>query len=106
MRLYRIVATNPPTRIDFVSHAARGRRVRADPEGARLATGLSLYDTWDGAANTARDYPKIGAFIAAVDVPDDGRYRLERTTASAGHWTAWGDADALLACVVSVTPVQ
>jgi hypothetical protein len=50
--------------------------------------------------------PALGGFIAAVDLPERGPIRYERTLRSSGHHTVWGDAALLLSRVVSVVPVE
>jgi len=104
-RLWRIARTDPPTRDDFVSRAARGAPSPDDSEAMRLWDGLSVYDTQAHARRTARRYRGLGACRAAVDVPLDGRCRIERTLHRAGHHTIWGDADLLHAAVARVVSV-
>lgn len=103
---YRAVLTNPPMRVDFVSNAERGtRRCPKAPELLRLWDGLSVYETPEQAYNTVRQYPQLGAFIAAITIPDDGTFRYERTLAGEGHHTLWSNPDALLRCVSAVISV-
>ena len=107
MILYRVVYTTPPTIADFRSHEARGRPV---PPGAsegsrRLWSGISVYDTEDRARQTALDYPRLGTFIAEIDIPDEGSIHVERTTNSLGHYTLWGEAATIMARVVAVRPI-
>lgn len=64
-----------------------------------------MYDTQAQARRTARRYRGLGAFLAAVDVPLDGRCRIERTLHRAGHHTIWGNADLLHAAVARVVSV-
>jgi len=49
--------------------------------------------------------PHLGAFIAVLDLPDNGQVGIARTGQRAGHITVWGDADALRTAVVAVLPV-
>lgn len=105
--LYRIVKTNPPTRMSFLSHAARGRPI---PEGSlhemeSLWHGLSMYDAQGAARFTAQKRPYLGKFIAMLNIPAAG-FRIEKTTQHPRHYTVWGDPDALLRCVIAVTPVE
>ncbi len=94
--LYRIVRTNPPTLDDMRSYKELGIPLRrADPESLRRATGISLFHSLERARKQARRKPWMGnAFIAELAIPVD-HVRVEET-ASAGHYTAWGDADAML----------
>jgi hypothetical protein len=104
--LYRIVRTDPPTPRDFTSKAVLGQvDPEADAETQRREAGLSMYRTLAQARRKARAFPFLGGFISTVPIPSDAPFQVERTTASAGHHTVWGDAEALLACVVAVQPV-
>jgi hypothetical protein len=102
-RFFRIVRSDPPTRDDFLSNEAKGKRARGnDPEVLRLWSGISVYDSPRRARATARIFPYLGISIAELSVPDDGSIVWERTTAGPGHYTLWGDPDRLLSCVRSV----
>ena len=103
--LYRVVRTNPPAIDDMRSHLELGIPLRrTDPESLRMASGISLFDSLDRARKQARRKPWMGnAFIAELAVPTD-RFRMEKT-AGLGHYTAWGDASAMLGCVRRVVRV-
>lgn len=107
MILYRVVRTDPPTVAEFRSHEARGHRLPpgAPEETRRLWSGISVYETAERARQTALDYPRLGTYIAVLDIPEEGPIGAERTTNSLGHYTLWGDAVTMLACVVAVRPV-
>ncbi|HEY8311023.1 MAG TPA: hypothetical protein VIG47_10730 [Gemmatimonadaceae bacterium] len=94
------------TRADFLSNMARGRSHPDDPEQARLWNGLSMYETPAQARATGARFPKVWRSLATIDVPDDERFRLERTTGAAGHWTVWGSPDDLFRCIVAVEPLN
>lgn len=100
---FRIVATNPPTRHDFMSHQALGRPLLV-PARARQWQGVSVYGTAHQARKKARQYPTLGRYIAELRVLDDAPVRAERT-GSANHHTLWATPETLLACVVATTPV-
>jgi hypothetical protein len=70
-----------------------------------LHDGLSVWNTEAQAVKKARALPMLGEYVAAVEFPDAGPYRLERTSSSTGHHTLWADADWLLAAVVRVVRV-
>lgn len=105
--LYRIVKTDPPTLTSFLSHAARGRPfpVGAMREMESLWDGLSMYDARGAARFTAQKRPLLGKFIAMLNIPASA-FRIEKTTSHPRHYTVWGEPEALLRCVVSVTPVD
>lgn len=107
-RCERIVRSNPPTRRDFTSNAARGRPLPpgAPPEVVRLWDGLSVYETAGQARRHAKASPMLGGYVAALDLPATAAIRCERTTRSRGHYTLWGEPDALLGCVSEVIPVE
>ena len=97
--LYRIVRSDPPTIEDLRSHEEFGIPLRRDdPVSRRLASGISLFDSLDRARKQARRKPWLGdAYIAELAIPAHG-VRIEKT-AGPGHYTAWGDADAMLGFV-------
>jgi hypothetical protein len=49
--------------------------------------------------------PRLGRFIAVVQVEEGGPVTFERTTRTPGHFTLWGDPATLLARVRAVVPV-
>lgn len=103
---FRIVQSDPPTRLDFTSKQAQGAPSRDPrPEIVRLQDGLSVYSTEAQARRTARRYPVLGRYIAALRVPEGTAIRVERTLSREGHHTIWGEPDDLLARVLSVVPV-
>jgi hypothetical protein len=103
-RFYRIVGTNPPGEIDFSSNKAKGLPPRGpelvDPE---LHDDISVWDSREGAVRTVRRYPKIGAFIAELVIPDDATVRF-RQTGDPGHYSIWAEPQDLLALVTGVSP--
>lgn len=101
--VYRVVRTDPPAKRDFLSPAALGRRF-ADPRQRELADGISVFATEVQARRQARRY-QLGGHIAELHLPRSCEIRrtLRRT---AGHHTVHADADALLASVVRVVPVD
>jgi len=64
-----------------------------------------MYRTATQARRKARAFPFLGGFVAAVDIPTNGRFVIERTTSSAGHHTVWGDPRELRDCVVMIEPI-
>lgn len=91
MIFYRIVKTDSPRLTDFTSGAALGRPLAVEnPEAARLHTGISVFATSRQAAIHSRQWPVLGGFIAALDVPAGSQIRAERTTHRRGHHTLWG----------------
>jgi len=103
---YRIIKTPVQRPEDFLSDAAQGEPLPIDPEHARLHDGISVFNTEQQARNKAEAYPLLGAYIAAVDLPDDGPFRHERTLTTRGHYTLWGDPEYLNNRVVSIVPVK
>jgi hypothetical protein len=106
LTFYRVTRSNPPTLRDFLSNVAKRRRPPDDnPETLRMWGGLSVYDTVRHARAQAQRVPAIGSFIATMQIPAEGSIHYEQTTRERHHFTLWGDADHLIACVVSVVPV-
>lgn len=106
-RLYRLLRGIQPVRDDFRSHAARGRRLRPDAsdEQRRIFDGLSMYESEVQARETAARFPNVWQTIAVLDLPDDGRFRMEQTGVAAGHWTVWAQPDAVIHYVVDTLPL-
>jgi hypothetical protein len=103
--LFRIVASNPPSIADFTSNASHGRTLQnPTPERRRRWAGLSMFATEAQARRNARKFPRLGAFIATVTIPDDALVRIERTSGP-GHYTVWGHPAYLLERVTDVTKV-
>lgn len=80
-----------------------------DDETIRLWRGVSVFDSEDRARSTATRFPKLGRFIAKLEI-DEASFIFERTTGSPGHYTSGplhrlGTPQALLARVIRVMPV-
>jgi hypothetical protein len=103
---HRIVRADPPKPNDSVSDRARGRRPPPDPEHLRLWDGISVYQRLAQARRKARGVPGLGRYIAILDIPEGSHIRYERTSRSSGHFTLWGDAEAIAACLVTVVLVD
>jgi hypothetical protein len=100
--LYRNIKGPDPTLIDFTSQAAQGTPPSsADPEILRLWDGISCWATEAQARRIARRYPKQGAYIAVLQIPDDTATRIERTRGP-GHHTLRGDPAEIMTCVIAV----
>ena len=75
------------------------------PEQMGQWDGLSVFATEDQARRQARALPRLGRFVAEIDI-GDGSFRVERTNpGNPGHHTLWGNAERVVQRVVRVTPV-
>ncbi len=109
IRLYRVVRTNPSTADDFLSQydlhlrrsAASRRPPPTDPRLLRIWDGISMSATRLHAEQQQARFPRLGSYIAVLDLPMV-RFRMERSTATPGHFTVWGDPKDLLQCVREV----
>ena len=107
LTFYRIVKANPPSTADFTSKLAMGLVDPAADQNTRwLESGISAYGTEAQARRKARAFSFLGAYIAAVEIPEGGPITYRRTTSSAGHHTLWGDPSELAARVIAVVPVR
>jgi len=104
---YRIIVAETPTRDDFLSHAAKRKPCYSkDPRVRRSWDAVSVFETEDQARRKATEFPRLGAYIAELEVPDVGPIIYERTFETPGHYDLRGEPDQLLACVVRVAPVK
>src|SRR3954471_6800701 len=96
--LFHIVEEYPTTAEEFLSNEAKGRIPRRPltPEEQDLWRGISAYESWALARRKAGRSPWLGAYVAELRIPPGSGIRLRRTTSSRGHWTLWGDPEALL----------
>ena len=103
---YRIVETDPPVLRDFESNRAKGRPMRkrelAQPS---LYAGISVYAKLTQARRTVRRYPRLGAAVAELRIPEDAPVAIQRTLGP-GHYTLTGDASLLLSYVTAVWSVE
>jgi len=99
---WRATARNPPEEVDFYSYERLGKPLLRDtPAARRRARGVSVFDSLDTARRKAAER-RLGDYIAELHVPDDGSIGMEEGIG--GHWTIYGDSEALRRCVVSVVP--
>lgn len=104
---YRLVKLDPPSATDFPSHHELGRQFNRplDPESARLSRGVSVSENADKLRARAAKHNSLGKFIATLHVTDGDAVRWEQTTKRKDHYTLWGTADEILACVERVDPL-
>ena len=102
---HRIVRSNPPTIVDFLSDRERGKPPPPDPALRYLWDGISVYRTEAQARNKARRFPALGMFLARLEIPEGELVEIERTLSSRGHHTLWGEPAYFLSRVVRVLSV-
>ena len=71
--------------------------------------GLSMYAQLERAAHVARRYPRLGAFVAEVSIPDsDTEIAIRRSgdDPTDSHYTIWGDPVVCLRYVTSIVSVS
>jgi hypothetical protein len=103
---YRVVKSNPPTEDDFLSHRARGVRLRRDtPENRRLWEGVSVTNTSETSRRLAERFPTMGHFVAVIELPEHASVIFEQTTDVPSHYTLWGTPRDMLDLVVSVVAI-
>jgi hypothetical protein len=99
---YRITKNNPPTIDDFKSRAELG-----DPKPPSLPQrrweGVSMSIDLERLTRLARDTPRLGGFVAVVELPDS--VEKERI-GSPGHYEVYGSAVDLHSYVVQTQVVE
>jgi hypothetical protein len=104
--LYRIVRTNPPSRVDFMSHEALGKVPRdPTPELLEMWRGVSAYDDIEVARGLARRRPGIGPFIAVLSIEEGAPIVIKRSGRRRGHHDLYGAPAEMQRRVVRVEPV-
>jgi hypothetical protein len=103
---YRVVKANPPTERDFYSYRELGLPLRRDtPELRRSWEGVSVRSTLDSARDLVRQFPRLGRFIAILELLEGGPVRWEQTFGDLTHYDLHGDPRDMLAAVVAVVSV-
>lgn len=72
------------------------------PEYRRSWEGVSTTSTLEAAQSLAARFPRLGAFVAVLELEADGPVRFEQTLGAPTHYDLWGAPDDMLAAVVSV----
>lgn len=104
---HRTVKTDPPSRRDFMSNKDLGKAPRGDElRDPSLWEGLSVMDTLERGVARAEQFQMHGSFVAELTLPIGGLIHWKRTGKAQGHFTVWGNADAILACVTGVIDVN
>ncbi|MHB8619591.1 MAG: hypothetical protein ACYDAG_08475 [Chloroflexota bacterium] len=101
---YRIVKKDPPTTDDFSPTPLRQGSI-GNPYLQILASGISIWSTEALALSKARQFPRLGGYVAQLDIPDDSPIRIEKTL-SPGHYTLWAAAAVLERFVVAISPIE
>jgi hypothetical protein len=104
---YRIVKSAPPTLQDFMSFQELGKRPR-DPDDSEVLRRWDKVSVWgeeQRAHQWARLHPRLGAFIARLDLPDATTIAAEPSGPS-GHYSLAATAEELWRYVTSVVPVE
>jgi hypothetical protein len=109
LRVYRIVragVADDPVMLDsFRSHFALGAEPRrVERRSAVLHMGISVYTDVQVARGTAKRFPRLGNFIAHVDL-DASMGSDYAHTGHPLHLTLWADPIKLRAAVIDIEPV-
>lgn len=96
LRLYRIVRSNPPSWVDFLSNLVKDLPPRLPERLDPLDwASISTFDSFDEAARRARRY-NLGAFVAELAVPRESERLFLRQTYGRGHYSVLGGPLTLL----------
>jgi hypothetical protein len=102
---YRIVKSAPPTLQDFMSFQELGKQPRNpdDPEVVRRGDKVSVWGEEQRAHQWARLHPRLGRYIARLDLPDASTVPAE-ASGPAGRYSLAATAEELRRYVTSVVP--
>ncbi len=74
-------------------------------ESVLIHLGLSMFVTFDAAADRANRWPALGTHVACVRLEPNHGFHVAETGARV-HRTVWGRPLQLLACVADILPVR
>lgn len=94
---YRIVRHPAALEDDFKPAKELGKPLR-DPRFERQwSEGVSVYDTFESAAERARRYRyRLGRFIVAITLPAGAKVEVEQSGNDPRHYTLYADPQQLL----------
>lgn len=75
-----------------------------DPEAQRISRGVSVSDDPMRLRSKLATYPELGRFLVTLRIDDGSRVQFEKTTKRRDHYTLWGSASDILACVERIEP--
>ena len=103
-RFYRMLEKRLAELDNFMSNAELGIEPKRplSPREMDRWRGISVMATPQSARRRMRVSPWLGAYVAVIEIPSDGRVRVEQTTRDPDHFTIWADAHDLLSWVVAV----
>lgn len=105
IHVFRVLKGAEAVRDDFRSDLARGKRPRDTSSDALTRHhGFSVWRTERQARTVASRFPKLGPYIAEVELPPGATLLPFRDAPD--HLTAFGEADAFVQAVVQITPVK
>lgn len=110
MGVFRIVRHDDPGRSEYPDSFKSHLELGLPPRGTELANpqiyeGISVYERLESAIETARRWPKIGTFVARMELVGGSGVRLLRWGPE-GHLTVWGDALMLSGMTAEIVAVQ
>ena len=83
---FRTVKTDPPTEMDFLSYRDLGRPLLRDtPTQRRSWEGVSVTSTLEAAGALAARAPRLGRFIAELELVESVPVRFGQTGAVSEH---------------------
>lgn len=102
LRLYRIVRSNPPSWVDFLSNLVKDLPPRAPERLDPLDwASISTFDSFDEASRRARRY-NLGAFVAELEIARGSERVFIRQTYGGGHYSVLGGPLTLLNALVRI----
>ncbi len=108
--VHRIFLTADPDDPAFLDSLRSNAELGDEPRGFEvtyplLHIGISTYRTRAAAEEKARQFPKLGRYAAAIQLPG-GVGLTFAAWGRRGHLTVWGDVDVLAAAITAVEPVS
>jgi hypothetical protein len=89
---------------DFIPPKQLGRPLKNSRWKREWESSISVFDDLDYTKSRAREFPKMGTYIATLVVPDDGSIEFAKTMDDEHHYSIYAPPERLLPLVVG-TPI-
>lgn len=107
---FRVVKSDDINKADFLDSLRSHYELDREPRGieqrrAVIHMGISMFKSRESAAAMSRKWPKLGRFVAKVELRACQGFNLAET-GPVGHLTIWGRPPQLAQAIAEIYPVD